>query len=55
MKKVLSVLVIALFLSVSAMARTQSNNIAPAGSDTGKAEEKGANGKEANPPAKASK
>ncbi|MDT5124166.1 MAG: polysaccharide biosynthesis/export protein [Acidobacteriota bacterium] len=36
MKKVLSVLVIALALSVSSSARTQSNSLAPAGSDNGK-------------------
>jgi protein involved in polysaccharide export with SLBB domain len=39
MKKVLSVLVFALALSGTAAARIQSNNIAPAGNDSGKAEE----------------
>ena len=39
MKKVLSVLVFALALSSTAAARIQSNNIAPAGNDSGKAEE----------------
>jgi protein involved in polysaccharide export with SLBB domain len=39
MKKVLSVLVFALALSGTVAARIQSNNIAPAGSDSGKAEE----------------
>jgi protein involved in polysaccharide export with SLBB domain len=39
MKKVLSVLVFALALSSTAAARIQSNNIAPTGNDSGKAEE----------------
>lgn len=39
MKKVLSVLVVVLLLSVSALARTQTNSLAPAGNDTKKAED----------------
>src|SRR5436305_14919230 len=47
MKKVLSLLVIVLAFALSAAARTQSNNMAPVGSDSGKAvEEKGAKSKE---------
>jgi protein involved in polysaccharide export with SLBB domain len=55
MKKVLSVLVIALALSVSVIARTQSNSLAPAGSDNGKSgkaeDEKTAKTKESGKPA----
>ena len=43
MKKVLSVVTLALLFAVAASARTQSNNIVPAGNDSGKAEgDKGA-------------
>lgn len=55
MKKVLSVLVLVSALSLAAAARTQSNNIAPPGSDNGKPgkaeEEKNATAKETGKPA----
>jgi protein involved in polysaccharide export with SLBB domain len=55
MKKVLSLLVIALACSLQAAARTQSNNMAPVGSDNGKAtEEKGAKSKENGKPTNSS-
>ncbi|MDT4953563.1 MAG: polysaccharide biosynthesis/export protein [Acidobacteriota bacterium] len=55
MKKVLSILVFALALSVSAAARTQSNNIVPSGNDSGKSgkaeEDKNAKAVESGQPA----
>ena len=56
MKKVLYVFLIVLAFNLSAAARTQSNNMAPAGNDSGKAEEeKGAKPKENRKPANSSK
>jgi protein involved in polysaccharide export with SLBB domain len=55
MKKVLSLLVIVLAFALSASARTQSNNMAPVGNDSGKAsEEKDAKSKETAKPASSS-
>src|SRR4051794_9426825 len=56
MKKVLSLSVMVLAFGLPVAARTQSNNLAPAGSDSGKAEEgKGAKPKENGKPAGSSK